>query len=85
MAETLFVASDSMVDVAKSVGIPTGAGHNVMVDACPFVVGDFISYPAAPTIAARVVWRLYSHASDSKPARWIIGIEKARHPLEDPT
>lgn len=84
MTETFFVAADSMVDVAKAVGIPTGPGHNVIVDLCPFVVGDFISYPAAPSIAVRVVWRLYSYASDSKPARWIIGIEQARHPLEDP-
>jgi hypothetical protein len=55
MTETFFVASESMVDVAKSVGIPTGAGHNAFVDPCPFAVGDFISYPAAPSIAVRVV------------------------------
>lgn len=83
--EFCFVASESMVDVAKSVGIPTGPGHESLVDPCPFVVGDFISYPIAPSIAVRVVWRLYSYASDSKPARWMIGIEKADHPLrEDP-
>lgn len=85
MTEISFVASNSMVDVAKSVGIPTGDGHgSSQVALCPLVVGDLISYSAAPGLAFRVTWRLYSYASDSKPARWLIGIEQATHPLAGP-
>lgn len=72
---------DSLFDVAKAVGIPTGAGHNVKVDHCPFVVGDVIVYPEAPGLAFRIAWRRYSYASATKPARWVLGLEQAEDPL----
>jgi hypothetical protein len=82
VTEYLFItANESMKDVAMSVGIPTAVAPREPYPTCPFVVGDFIAYPAAPSIAFRVTWRLYSHASESKPDRWLIGIEQADHPL----
>lgn len=85
--EICFVAvTDSLADVAKSVGIPGGdSGEKSTYAVCPFVVGDLISYPSAPGLAFRVVWRLYAHAAESEPAYWILGIEKAAHPLVAPT
>lgn len=81
--EIIFVVSESMKDVARSIGIPTARGGRVEYMPCPFAVGDFISYPAASALAFRVTWRLYSAESESKPTRWILGLEKAVHPLED--
>jgi hypothetical protein len=49
---------------------------------CPFVVGDFIAWPSAPGLAFRVIWRLYRDASEEKPARWMVGLEQAAHPLD---
>jgi hypothetical protein len=82
MIEVSFVVSESLKDVARSVGIPTGPGPEIYP--CPLAVGDLISYPASPSIAFRVSWRLYSHGSDAKPPRWLLGLEKADHPLVVP-
>lgn len=82
--EMCFVVSESMKDLAKALGIHTGAGEDFDVLPCPYAVGDLISYPAAPGVAFRVTWRLYSHGSETKPPRWILGLEKSAHPLEDP-
>jgi hypothetical protein len=67
MTEYHFVtATASMKDVVKAVGIPTAMATHTAYPQCPFVVGDFISYPAAPSLCFRVAWRLYSHASASR-------------------
>jgi hypothetical protein len=86
MTEVIFIVSESMKDVAIAVGIPTRVAPQAEYPVCPFSVGDFIAWPSAPGLAFRVTWRLYRDASEEKPARWMLGLEKASHPLfpEDP-
>lgn len=78
--EIVFVgATDEMVNTARALGI--GRGGEPIPPLCPYQVGDLISYPAVSALAFRVSWRLFSHPSETKPGRWILGIEKAVHPL----
>jgi hypothetical protein len=82
MVEISFVATTSMVDAARSAGIPAAPSHDSL-EPCPFAVGDFISYATAPGVAFRVTWRLYNHPVDKrKPPHWLVGLEQAKHPLE---
>ena len=77
--EITFVGeSEEMVNAMRSLGVgrPGGLGSS-----CPFQVGDFISYPAMPSLAFRVTYRLFSHGDGARPPRWILGVEKTPHPL----
>lgn len=73
--------SDEMVNAMRALGI---GRPGAVPPPCPYLVGDLISYPAQPALAFRVAWRLFSHESESRPARWILGMEKAVHPLAAP-
>ena len=77
-----FLVPDSLKAVCAAAGIyPIG----MEVEMCPMNVGDIISYPEAPGLAFRVAARWYRAEGIGKEAVWYLRLEKAPHPLDDPT
>jgi len=78
--EIVFVAAtEEMARAEKALALTRGTNANVLP--CPFSVGDFISYPAQPALAFRVAYRIYRYGTKDKLPVWLIGLEKADHPL----
>lgn len=76
-----FVMTQSALDVIKSLGITDFKPANRQ-ESCPFMVGDFITFAAAPTVTFRVAWRLYAHGASDRPDEWRIALEQADLPSD---
>lgn len=74
---TFITTSDSMKDAMSSAGIdPRGT-----VPACPYSVGDFLTFPQAPGLAFRITKRLHAGGNAGEDGEWLVFIEPAPHPL----
>lgn len=77
-----FIASKGLKASLRAAGAEAPHGN---IEICPFQVGDFIAYPGPIALAMQVTQRAFVPATDERPARWLIWIEKAQHPvLVDP-
>lgn len=81
MAILSFVVSDSQKSVFTASGINAGGLDYPL---CPFNVGDIISFPDAPLLFYRV---LYRHLTPQKPpmeSTWMMALEPCQNPIEEP-
>jgi hypothetical protein len=73
----MFVAaSDAAHSVMLAAGATPPAGPQHVPD-CPLLVGDLITFPAAPMLVHRVAYRLLRQAES---ATWMVGLEPAETP-----
>jgi len=84
MAKVQFITSESMKSVATAAGINT---EGMTFGACPFLVGDVLSFPAAPQLFFQVVGRVAMAQPLPADGEWLILLEPSPDPylvLETP-
>lgn len=78
MTKLNFVVSDAQLSVIKATNIGTLGPH---IKECPFVVGDFISFPLAPALYFRVTTRSYMSRQPPAESEWKMTLELAQDPI----
>jgi hypothetical protein len=76
--EINFVARDSLADIANMAGLSEGVS---MARACPFLPGDMLSFPAAPALFFKVMWRLFQPVEDGLGGHWLVALDQCPDPL----
>lgn len=67
-----FFLPDAHFAIAEAAGVKA-LPHKTL--ACPFNVGDTITFPSAPNVVFRVVSRQYEVGASDEPGAWSIGLE----------
>lgn len=73
-----FLASAAMADVSKAAGIGVSDSD---IPICPLVIGDVITWRAAPALFFTVVTRIFRPGSEGQPGEWMVGLEPAPDPF----
>ncbi len=76
--EVSFVVPESVKSIAQAAGITAAGGA---LHPCPFSVGDFVSFPEAPSLFFRVTGRVYQASLDRRSAQWLVLLEQSGDPL----